>query len=82
MTGGSGTLGRAIVNRLVATGIRVAVLDKNEYDGNAEIEYFCKADIRDRRAVIEATRGIVTLFFFFIFRKTVVVLEDTILFSR
>ena len=58
VTGGSGILGSAIINRLAQNGVRVAVFDKKPYEGPGQIEYFCQGDITNKQSIIEATKNV------------------------
>ena len=64
VTGGAGFIGSHVVDKLVAQGHQVRVLDdlstgtlENLSDARARIE-FIKADIRDRKALVQAAQGV------------------------
>jgi len=58
VTGGSGALGRAVVNRLGMIGCKITVLDLVPYEGRTELEYMCQGDISNRQTVLKATQGV------------------------
>lgn len=63
VTGAGGFLGQYIVEQLVARGDRVRALARGDYPELSQLgAEVVRADVRDRQAVIEACRGVDTVF--------------------
>lgn len=62
VTGGSGYFGSLLVNRLLAAGHEVRVLDINDVDDRPDSVDLIKGDIRDARTVAEAVDGVDIVF--------------------
>jgi uncharacterized protein YbjT (DUF2867 family) len=62
VAGGTGTLGRELVRRLVARGAHVRVLSRNaaKHPSSAQVE-FVEGDVRDRRSLERAVAGVATV---------------------
>jgi len=62
VTGGGGFLGAALAERLLKEGHEVSVLGRNNYPGlNSKIRQI-KADIKDKKAVLDAVEGMECVF--------------------
>lgn len=61
VTGGDGSLGRVLVDRLVGRGDEVVSLDTRPGPARADVEY-ATVDLRDRSAVEDACRGVDVVF--------------------
>lgn len=57
VTGGAGSIGQAIVARLRAANVRVAIFDRQQ--GNATADLFCACDVADERSVASAVEDVV-----------------------
>lgn len=62
VTGGSGFLGRCLVERLANLGCEVRVLDVNRHEGLDPRARFIAGDVRDAQVVARAVEGVDTVF--------------------
>ena len=62
VTGGSGYYGEILVEKLLHHGIQTRIFDLNPPSFAHPLLVFAKGDIRDYRAILEATRGISHIF--------------------